>query len=606
MKEQQSKKIHNLRHSLAHVLASAVVEMFPKAQLGVGPVIENGFFYDFLLPRPLTPEDLAKIEKRMRALVKEELPFEREEMTIGEAKKYFEEQNQPFKLELVKDIEKHGTTVFDEIEEQKESLANHKPLTTVSLYRTGKFTDLCRGGHVRTTAEIDPQSFKLNKMSGAYWRGDQKNPQMQRVYGLAFESKKELDEYVKMQAELEKRDHRILGQKLEIFTFADEVGQGLPLWLPKGTIVRDELEKWAKETEAAQEYQRVSTPHITKEQLYKISGHLPFYADDMYSPIDIENEKYYLKPMNCPHHHMIYKSKMRSYRDLPLRLTEYGQLYRYELSGALHGLMRVRGFCQNDAHIYVAEKDVVNEFVRVMDLHKYYYNKLGIKDFKVKLGLRDPKNLRKKYHGDEAMWEKAEKLTRDGLKKSGVKYEEDIGGAAHYGPKGDVIIKSVIGKEYAIGTVQVDLFMPQRFNLEFTNEKGEKEHPAIIHRAPLGSHERMVGFLLEHFAGNFPPWLAPVQVKILPISDKLNKYAESAYKQLKEHGIRVELDNRAESVGKKIREAEMEKVPYMLIVGEKEAKAKSVSVRARNQKDLGVMKLDKFTKKINDEIKDRA
>jgi threonyl-tRNA synthetase len=607
MKNEKSEKLHNLRHSLAHILASAVQEMFPKAQLGVGPVIEHGFYYDFLLPRPLTPQDLAKLEKRMRELVKQHLGFEKQEMTSGAAKAFFTQTHQPFKIELLKDIEKYGTTKADEILNQESSQMESEPKhakgeATVTLYKTGKFIDLCRGGHVKSTKEIDTQSFKLDKISGAYWRGNQANPQMQRIYGLAFETKNELDKYLLQREESEKRDHRKLGQQLGIFTFADEIGQGLPLWLPNGTIVRDELEKWAKETEEKWGYKRVSTPHITKDKLYEISGHLPFYADDMYSPINIEGEKYYLKPMNCPHHHMIYKSSLRSYRELPLRIAEYGQLYRFELSGALHGLMRVRGFSQNDAHIYLSEKDVVKEFVDVMKMHKYYYAKLGIKNFKVKLGLRDPKNLRKKYHGDEAMWEKAEKLTREGLDKSGVEYTEDIGGAAHYGPKGDVIIESVIGTEYAIGTVQVDMFMPTRFNLEFINEKGEKETPVVIHRAPLGSHERMVGFLLEHFAGVFPTWLAPIQAAVLPITDKQKKYAKQVFTELKDLGIRVVIDERNESVGKKIREAEVQKIPYMLIIGEKEMKSKKVSVRLRNQKDLGAIKLDKLQDRIVTEI----
>lgn len=621
-KEQSQEYLNNLRHSLAHLLASATLEMFPKAQLGVGPVIENGFFYDFLLPRTLTPQDLIKIEKRMRTLINEKLSFDRQEVTSAEAKKFFADRNQPFKVSLIKDIEKYGTTNAGEILNQESTPPVSSPRRpvreeispnlggdrggTVSLYKTGKFTDLCRGGHVSNTKEIKADAFKLDRVSGAYWRGDQKNPQMQRIYGLAFETKQKLEDFLKMRVEMEKRDHRVLGEKLEIFTFAEDVGLGLPLWLPAGTIIRDELEAWAKETEKKWGYQRVATPHITKEDLYKISGHLPYYADDMYSPIDIEGAKYYLKPMNCPHHHMIYKSKIRSYRDLPLRLAEYGQLYRFELSGTLHGLMRVRGFCQNDAHIYLPEGQVVDEFVSVMEMHKYYYDKLGIKNFKIKLGLPDPKNIKKKYHGDEAMWKRAEKLTRQGLEKASVKYEDDIGAAAHYGPKGDVIIESVIGKEYAIGTVQVDLYMPGRFDLAFINQRGEQERPAVIHRAPLGSHERMIGFLIEHFAGAFPVWLSPVQTAVLPISDKQVKYAQKVADALNDANLRVEFYNRPESIGKKIREAELQKIPYMLIVGDKEQKAKTVSVRARNHKDLGAMKLDKFLKKIQKEINTKA
>ncbi|MBI4363628.1 MAG: threonine--tRNA ligase [Candidatus Doudnabacteria bacterium] len=576
--------LEHLRHSCAHLLAAAVMKLWPDTKRAIGPAIEDGFYFDFEFSKSISEKDFPKIEKTMREILKGWDGFERHELNAKEAKKEY--PNNPFKHEMIDEFSEKGKK-------------------KVSFYKSGDYWDLCRGGHIKNPKQ-ELQHFKLLSIAGAYWRGSEKNPMLTRIYGTCWPTKGELEKYLWQLEEAKKRDHRILGEKLEIFTFAEEIGAGLPLWLPHGTIIREELEKWAKETETKWGYQRVVTPHITKEQLYKISGHLPYYADDMYSPIDIEGEKYYLKPMNCPHHHMIYKNRIHSYRELPLRLTEYGQLYRFELSGALHGLMRVRGFCQNDAHIYVAEKDVVDEFVRVMDLHKYYYDKLGIKNFKVKLGLRDPKNLRKKYHGNDAMWKKAEKLTRAGLEKSGVEYEEDSGGAAHYGPKGDIIIQSVIGKEYAIGTVQVDLFMPERFDLKFTNEKGQQEKPAIIHRAPLGSHERMVGFLLEHFAGAFPVWLSPVQAVVLPISEKQNKYAKITFTFLKENDIRVELDDRNESIGKKIREAEMQKIPYMLIVGEKEVRAKSVAVRARNQKDLGTMKLEKFLEKIKHEIQARS
>ncbi|MBI4033989.1 MAG: threonine--tRNA ligase [Candidatus Brennerbacteria bacterium] len=578
------KNLDNIRHSLAHLLAAAVLRKFPEAKLGIGPVIEDGFYYDFKLPRSLSPDDLKGFERTMRDLIRQKLPFRGRKTSAAEAKGVF--KNQPFKLDLIKEFVKEKN-----------------PLT---IYETGDvFKDLCRGGHVKNTGEINPDTFMLDRTAGAYWRGDEKNPQLQRIYGVAFATKKELMDYLKMREEAKKRDHRELGQKLEIFTFSDEVGAGLPLWLPKGVIIRDELEKWAREIEEAAGYQRVVTPHITKEELYKISGHVPYYTDDMYSPTEIENEKYYLKPMNCPHHHMIYKSRVRSYKELPLRFTEYGQLYRYERSGTLHGLFRTRGFCQNDAHIYVAEKDVIPEFVRVMDMHHYYYKKLGIKNFKVKLGLRDPKNLRRKYHGDDKMWNKAEKLTKQGLEKARVKYAEDVGGAAHYGPKGDVIIESVIGKEYAIGTIQIDLFMPIRFDLSFINEKGEKERPVIIHRAPLGSHERMVAFLIEHFAGNFPTWLSPTQVAVLAVSRKHQKYAEKIYKLLKDRNIRAELTSSDETLGKRIREAELQKIPYMLIVGDKEMKAKNLSVRERHKDKTASSSIESFLEKITKEITER-
>jgi threonyl-tRNA synthetase len=427
-----------------------------------------------------------------------------------------------------------------------------------------------------------------------------------RIYGLAFSTKKELDEHIKMREEAEKRDHRTLGKQLEIFTFSDEVGPGLPLWLPKGTVIREELEKWARETERAWEYKHVATPHITKGELYKISGHLPYYKDDLYAPFEIEGEAYYLKPMNCPHTHMIYKSRPRSYRELPLRLAEYGQVYRYERSGTLHGLLRVRGFCQNDAHIYVKPEEAVEEFIRVFKLHRYYYDTLGIKDWWVVLGVRDPKNLRAKYHGDDKMWKEAERLSKQALEKAGVKYEIEEGGAAHYGPKADIYIKSIVGKAYAIGTDQLDLYMPGRFKLTYTDRDGKEKTPYIIHRAPLGSHERMIGFLLEHFAGAFPLWLAPVQVEVIPVSDKFAEYGAKVHDALREAGVRVEMSDANETLGKRIRAAELMKIPYILVVGEKEAANGSVNVRHYKLGQVGEVKLEKIVEKIAQEIREKT
>lgn len=575
-----------LRHSASHVLATAVLEMFPEAKFGIGPAIENGFYYDFELPRTLIPEDLPILEEKMRTIIKANHVFELAEISIEEARKDFKKLGQDYKIELINDLRKEGKK-------------------KVSVYKTGSFVDLCSGPHLNSTGEIPADAMKLTKISGAYWRGDEKNKMLQRIYGVAFESKKELREYLKMMQEAEKRDHRKLGKDLEIYTIADEVGQGLILWLPKGTIVKEELEKWAKDTEEKWGYERVSTPHITKGKLYEISGHLPFYTEDMYSPIDIEGEKYYLRPMNCPHHHMIYKSRQRSYRELPLRLAEYGQVYRFERSGTLNGLMRVRGFCQNDGHIYVQPERAVEEFVSVFEMHKYYYDKLGIKDWWVVLGLRDKENLRKKYHGDDKMWEEAESLTLKALKKARVKYVVDEGGAAHYGPKGDIFIKSVIGKEYAIGTVQLDLYMPKRFELEYIDKDGKRKMPYIIHRAPLGAHERFVGFLLEHYAGDFPLWLSPVQARIIPVSEKFNDYGEKVFKEMKEKGVRTEIDKSDESLGKRIREAEKQKIPYMLIVGEKEEKDGTVSIRVRGTKEQETLKVEKLIEKLLNEIKEK-
>jgi threonyl-tRNA synthetase len=598
-------KLEKIRHSLSHLLAMAVLEKDPDAKLGIGPTTADGFYYDFDFSgsagnedsrgldadsrrrkasmRGISIDDLPVLEARMEELIAEKLDFKHFEMSANEAREKFKEQ--PYKLELIEEIIERGEKL--------------------SFYQTGGFIDLCGGPHVKNTKEIDTKAFTLTRTAGAYWRGDEKNMMLTRIYGAAFGNKKELDEYLEMQKEAERRDHRKLGRELELFVFSDEVGAGLPLWLPKGTIIRDELEKWARETEEKWGYQHIVTPHITKKHLYEISGHLPYFKEDLYSPIDIEGEEYYLKPMNCPHTHMIYKARTRSYRELPLRLAEYGSVYRFERSGTLHGLMRVRGFCQNDAHIYVQPERAAEEFANVFKLHEHYYKILGIKDWHAVLGVRDKKNSREKYHGDDKMWEEAEKLTKKALDKAGVKYEIEEGNAAHYGPKADVVIKSVIGKEYAIGTDQLDLYMPERFGLKYTDKDGKEKMPYIIHRAPLGSHERMVGFLLEHYAGAFPLWLSPVQVKILTIGGAHKKYAEDVFKQLKESGIRAELDENDETLGKKIRNGKLQKIPYMLVIGDKEVKSKKVTVESRGKGNLGTQTPEEFIRKSTDEIRDK-
>lgn len=599
MKDQSSEKLHNLRHSLAHILASAVVEMFPKAQLGVGPVIDNGFFYDFLLPRPLTPEDIKKLEKRMRELVKQKLTFERNEISIKDAKEYFEENHQPFKVELIKDIEKHGTTMFDEIEEKKELATNHQPLTTVSLYQTGKFTDLCRGGHVANTSEIDPQSFKLNKISGAYWRGDQKNPQMQRIYGLAFETKAELEEYLKLQEEIAKRDHRVLGPQLGLFMF-HPLSPGIPFYTPKGTIVHNELEKFVREISYGEGYSEVKFPQLFDAELFKTSGHWEHFKDDMFI-LKVEGREFALKPMNCPGHMLYFKQGLYSYKDLPLRLAELTTLYRNELSGALGGMTRVRAFEQDDCHIYLTTDQVADEVGELLDRITTIYKIFGMEIGNVYLSTKPEKSM-----GTKEEWDKAESALAIALKKAKWKYKINPGDGAFYGPKIDMQVKDTLGRKWQLATVQLDFQNPKRFELEYVDKDGSKKAPIVIHRALLGSIERFLGILIEQFAGAFPVWLSPVQVKILPITDKQNKYAEGILKELKDTDIRAELDDRSESVGKKIRDAEMEKVPYMLIVGEKEVAAMSVAIRGRNQKDLGTMKLDKFIKKIREEIETRS
>ncbi len=612
MKSQPNDKLHNLRHSLAHILASAVIEMFPKAQLGVGPVIENGFFYDFLLPRPLTPEDLVKLEKRMRELVKQKLPFERNEMTTHEAKTYFDQAKQTFKVELIKDIEKFGTTKADEILNSESKISDDDKssgkIDKVTLYKTGKFTDLCRGGHVENTSEIDPQSFKLDRTSGAYWRGDQKNPQMQRIYGLAFENKQALDDYVKAQEEIMKRDHRSLGPKLGLFLF-HELSPGIPFYQPKGMIVRNELEKFAREMIYGDGYSEVKLPQLFDAELWKTSGHWEHFKNDMFT-MKVDGRDFAMKPMNCPGHMVLFKQGLHSYKDLPIRFAEMTTLMRNELSGALGGLTRVRAFGQDDCHIFISPDQVEDEVAEQLERIKSIFKVFGMDIQEVCLSTKPDKAL-----GTEAEWKNAEDALAKALKKAKWDYEINQGDGAFYGPKIDMKIKDVLGRKWQLATLQMDFQMPKRFELEYVDKDGSKKTPIVMHRAILGSFERFLGILIEHFAGAFPVWLSPVQAKILPITDKQNKYSESVLAELKKAGIRAELDDRSESVGKKIREAEMEKVPYMLIVGEKEVKAKTVAIRTRNQparqsneggKDLGAIKLDKFIKQVSEEIQTRS
>lgn len=584
--------LNHLRHSAAHLLAAAVMELWPRTKRTIGPAIEDGFYYDFDFGDPSTDSgqaikisegDLPKIEAQMRKILPMWKEFRREEVSAEEARKRYVDN--PYKIELI-----------------NEFVMNHQPLT---IYHSGSYSDLCRGGHVEHPDQ-ELKHFKLLSIAGAYWRGSEKNKMLTRIYGTAFPSKEELDHYLWQQEEAKKRDNRKLGKELELFLVSDQVGPGLVLWLPKGTIVKEELEKWAIETERAWGYQRVSTPVITKSGLYYTSGHLPYYKKDMFPPMVVdEGEEYYLKPMNCPHHHMIYASKPRSYRDLPLRLAEYGLCHRYESSGELFGLMRVRGFTQNDAHIYCREDQAVEEFVSVMKLHEHYYQQLGIKEYHLELALRDPNN-KEKYHGGDDIWQKAEALMRKAVKQVNIPMVEQRGNAAFYGPKIDFIIRSSIGKEFAVSTNQIDLFMGGRFELTYVDNDGSEKTPAIIHRAPLGSHERFIGFLIEHFAGAFPTWLAPVQVAVLPVSEKSLDYALKVSDTFKEQNIRVFLDDSSETIGKKIREAEHQKIPYMLIVGPKEVASNAISVRMRGEKNLGSMKLEKFIDAINKEISSRA
>ncbi|OGY63130.1 MAG: threonine--tRNA ligase [Candidatus Harrisonbacteria bacterium RIFCSPHIGHO2_01_FULL_44_13] len=582
MAKKQIATIENIRHSLAHLLAAAVLEKFPDAKLGIGPVIENGFYYDFLLPRTLTPEDLKDFENEMRALIKQKLAFRGKKVTAVQAKKFFGDQ--PFKLELIKEFSKEK-----------------KPL---SVYHTGKiFMDLCRGGHVKNTGEINLEAFKLDKIAGAYWRGNEKNPQLQRIYGLAFETKKELDDYLAMRVEAEKRDHRKLGKELKLFTFSDYVGPGLPLWLPKGTVIIEALERLAKETEQQAGYQQVRTPHIAKEIMYKTSGHLPYYAESMFPPMilkeeDGQKETYYLKAMNCPHHHQIYAAEPRSYRDLPLRLSEYGTVYRYEKSGELFGLMRVRMLSMNDAHIYCAEEQFESEFNAVNDMYLKYFKLFGFDKYIMRFSTHDPKELGKKYVNEPKLWKKTEDMARKVLVESKINFVEVPDEAAFYGPKIDVQIWSSIGREFTLATNQVDFTGPRRFGLTYVDKDGKEKTPLVIHRAPLGTHERFIGFLIEHYAGAFPFWLAPVQIKIVPVADRHVEYAQKVAGQL--NNFRVEIAGESETVGKKIRNAELEKIPYILVVGDVEEKNKTVRVRERHKGDLGEMDLEDLVKKLTE------
>jgi threonyl-tRNA synthetase len=575
--------IDKVRHSLAHIMAAAVLELYPKTKLGMGPAIENGFYYDFQMQKPLVPEDLAKIEDKMKELIKQNLKFEKKNITKRVAKKLF--AIQPYKLELIKEL----------------------PGENVSTYTTGEFVDLCKGPHIKNTKEILPNTFKLTKIAGAYWKGSEKNKMLTRIYAIAFETENELMAHIKMSEEAEKRDHRKLGKDLKLFTFSEMVGPGLPLWLPNGAVIIEELETLAKKMENDAGYLRVKTPHIAKEIMYKTSGHLPYYADTMFPPMvlqdeDGKKERYYLKGMNCPHHHQIYAFEPKSYRDLPLRLAEYGTCYRYEKSGELFGLMRVRSMQMNDAHIYCTEEQFAEEFMAVIKMYLEYFKIFGIQKYVMRFSTHAKEGLGKKYIDNAKLWKKTEDMVRNVLLKEKIAFVEVKNEAAFYGPKIDVQVWSAIGREFTLATNQVDFAVPERFGLTYTDKEGNPKTPICIHRAPLGTHERTIGFLIEHYAGVFPIWLSPVQAAVIPISEKHNDYAKEIEKQLKSAGVRVEVKNENETLGKKIRAAEMQKIPYLLIVGDKEISANAVAVRERGKGDLGQMPTDKFIDKIKEEI----
>jgi len=566
-------KIEIIRHSLAHILAYAVQVLYPGTKLGIGPAIENGFYYDFDLPKSLVPEDLPKIENKMREIIRQNVKFEKEIVSEEEAKKIF--KGQPYKLELLNQVKQ-------------------SQVGSVSVYYSGKFVDLCKGPHVKSTKEIPIDAFKLTKIAGAYWRGSEKNPMLTRVYGVALNTKKELSSFLKIQEKAEKRDHRLLGQKLELFMFDEEVGAGLPLWMPKGVILRKIIEDFLYQELSKQGYQWIITPHIGKLDLWKSSGHWDLYRENMYSPIKIDEEEYMLKPMNCPFHVKIYQSKIRSYKDLPLYFAELGTVYRYERSGVLHGLTRVRGFTQDDAHIICELAQLADEVIKLLRTGFKILKTFGFKNYDIYLSTRP-----EKYAGTEKGWQKAVNVLKYVLEKLKLKYELDAGGGVFYGPKIDIKIKDCLDRPWQCTTIQIDFNLPERFDMIYIDKKGRKSQPIMIHRALLGSIERFIGVLLENYAGALPLWLAPEQIWIIPVGSRHKKYAKEIKKELSSFRVKIKDEN--ETVSKKIREGELQKIPYLLVVGDKEIKGGQVRVRSKN-KDFGVMKLTKFLEKIKIEI----
>ncbi|KFN07924.1 threonine--tRNA ligase [Paenibacillus macerans] len=573
-----------MRHSTAHLMAQAVKRLFgsKEVKLGVGPVIEDGFYYDMDLEHPLNPEDLQKIEKEMERIIGENLPISRREVSREEALAIYTELGDPYKLELIRDLPEDSV---------------------ISIYDQGEFFDLCRGPHVPSTGKI--KVFKLLSVAGAYWRGNSDNKMLQRIYGTAFMKKAELDEHLHMLEEAKKRDHRKLGKELNIFTFNNLVGQGLPIWLPKGATVRRTLERYIVDIEERLGYQHVYTPVLGNVDLYKTSGHWEHYQDDIFPKMAIDTEEFILRPMNCPHHMMVYKSDLRSYRDLPIRIAELGMQHRYEMSGALTGLHRVRSMTLNDAHIFCRFDQIKDEFKRVLDLIAQVYNDFGIKEYRFRLSYRDPQDTEKYYQNDE-MWNKAQRILREVVEEAGLPFFEAEGEAAFYGPKLDVQIKTALGKEETLSTVQIDFLLPERFELEYVGEDGAKHRPVVLHRGILGTMERFTAFLLENFAGNLPLWLAPVQAKVIPVSGNFDAYARQVEDKLRAAGIRAESDLRNEKLGYKIRESQLEKLPYMFIVGENEQSGGTVSVRKRGEGDLGAKALDEVIVELQNEIRNHT
>jgi len=587
---EEERRLYCIRHSLSHVLAQAVLEMRPGAKLGFGPPVENGFYYDFDLPEPIAAEDLPGLEKRMRAILRTGESFAREEMAAAAALERIAPMEQPYKLEAARDLESKG-------------------VGTISFYRSGPFLDMCEGPHVGSTPEIPADAFKLDSIAGAYWRGDERNPMLTRIYGLAFRTKEELDDYIERRRLAQERDHRKLGRELDLFHIEDEIGKGLVLWLPYGTVLRDEVEKLAKEAEFRYGYVRVATPHIAHQELYIRSGHLAHYSDSMFPPLRFEEEQgreevFYLKPMNCPHHHMIFRSRPRSYRDLPLRMAEYGTCYRYEKSGELAGMLRVRCLTMNDAHVYCTYEQAKAEAILVMKLYKELYEAFELENYSVRMSTHDPAN-KEKFHPDEDLWLQSEALMREALAEAGVPYEEGFGEAAFYGPKVDVQFRNLLGREETVSTVQLDYMSAERFELRYIDEAGKEAPVAVIHRAPLSTHERMISFLIEHYGGAFPTWLAPVQVRILTVNDTLLDAAHRLRERLHEDYVRVEVDDLPHSFNKKVRNATIHKVPIVLVLGRREAETGSVTVRRYRRKEQETVPFEEFRARLLEEIRER-
>lgn len=595
MQRYQDSQLYRIRHSTAHVMAQAVLEKFPEAKIAIGPPIEDGFYYDFDLPRPLTEEDQVEIEKRMREIIREGHEFIRREVSAKEARALF--KGQPYKLELIDGLERGGVDEYGEKTDEP---------VVISTYRQDTFEDLCRGPHVANTREINPDAINITfkAPAGAYWRGDENREMLTRIYGTAWQTPEQLAEYLELLEEAKKRDHRRIGQEIGLFTFSQLVGKGLPLWKPKGAVLRDLLERFLRDVQLSRGYEPILTPHIARVRLFETSGHYPYYKDSQYSPFEVEGELFMLKPMNCPHHIQIYKDELRSYRDLPVRYAEFGTVYRYEKSGELHGLTRVRGFTQDDAHIFCTPEQLEEEFLKVADLVEFILNSVGLTDYRARVGIRDPES--DKYVGEDEGWEHATQAIIACADKRGLDYTVEEGEAAFYGPKLDYIIRDALKREWQISTIQVDYNLPARFELEYVGEDNERHRPIMIHRALYGSMERFVAVMIEHFAGAFPAWLSPVQVVMIPVADRHLEYAREVAAQLRDAGLRVEVDDSAGRMGGKIRSATTQKIPWMLIVGDRDIEKSAVSVRLRSGEDLGAMHVADFITQASHIVETKA